>query len=148
MNRLLTATACLFVLILQGCTLFQQIPFRQAEGYFVLNTLPATQLTNPKITTREEFDRIFGAATTMGKNGMPTSIDFSKEYVIAAVEPETNRAVRMKPRLVQYEEGNVNLVYLVYLGETQTFSTRPALIVVIPNEHQGPVVLDRIEVNR
>lgn len=148
MRPLIFLTASTLALMLQGCTIFQQIPFRQAEGYFVLNTATNTTISNPKISTKEEFDRIFGAAATMGPKGMPTAIDFSKEYVIAAIEPETNRAVRMKPRLVQYRDDKVDLVYLVYLGETQTFTSRPALIVVVPNEYRGPVQLSRIEVDR
>lgn len=148
MKPLILPAAGAIAFILQCCTISQQIPFRQAEGYFVLNTVPNTTLSDPKISTKEEFDRIFGAAATMGPKGMPTAIDFSKEYVIAAIEPETNRAVRMKPRLVQYRDNNVNLVYLVYLGDPQTFTSRPALIVVVPKEHQGPVQLSRIEVDR
>ena len=36
----------------------------------------------PKITTEEEFNKLFGMATIMGKDGKPTAIDFTKQFVL------------------------------------------------------------------
>ena len=57
----------------------QGVAFQIAKNYFFKNDqkIPA----NPKITTEEEFNKLFGMATTMGKDGMPTDIDFSKSYM-------------------------------------------------------------------
>ena len=52
----------------------QDIPFIAARNYFVKNTVKQGGLENHKIETRENFDSIFGAATTMN-NRKPTEID-------------------------------------------------------------------------
>ena len=59
------------------------IPFIVTKNYFTKNTVKRGGLENPKIETKENFDGIFGAATTM--NGKPSEINFSKQYVIAVV---------------------------------------------------------------
>ena len=57
-------------------TLVKDVSYILAANYFVKNTV--NQLDNPKIETAEKFNEIFGMATTMGKEGKPTEIDFSK----------------------------------------------------------------------
>ena len=62
------------LLVLAGCTTHkpaeanvENVPFQVAKNYFFKNgqTLPAS----PKITTAEAFDRLFGMAAFMGKDG-------------------------------------------------------------------------------
>ena len=58
-----------------------EVAFEVAKNYFFKNDheIPAS----PKITTAEEFGKLFGMATTMGKDGKPTEIDFTKQFVLA-----------------------------------------------------------------
>jgi hypothetical protein len=45
---------------------------------------------NPVVTSQEAFDSLYHAAAVMGKDGAPTAIDFSKQFVIGVVLPLTN----------------------------------------------------------
>lgn len=67
-----------------------KVPYTEAKNYFVKNTYKTDAIIFKKIISQKEFDEIFGMATTMGKNGKPTNIDFSKDYVIALIGKETN----------------------------------------------------------
>jgi len=114
------------------------IPFTVAKNYFVKNTVRQGALGNPKIETKENFDAIFGAATTM--NGKPTEINFSKQYVIAIVGDETDIATEMSPVSLQRDDKNqVTLNYKVRKGNKQSFKIRPLLIVVADKSYEGAV---------
>ena len=52
------------------------IAFEIAKNYFFKNNQEIP--SSPKITTAEEFGKLFGMATTMGEDGKPTEIDFTK----------------------------------------------------------------------
>lgn len=64
------------------------IPYVVMNNYFLKNNVVG--ISYPLITKQEEFSGLFGMAAVMGKDGAPTSVDFSKESVIAIVLPETN----------------------------------------------------------
>jgi len=118
------------------------IPFRKAERYFVKNTV--STIDNPKIETQEAFDAIFGAATTMGKDGKPTEIDFEKQYVIAVTLPETDFSVTIEPlSLTKNERKEVVLSYKLIIGDKQTYLTKPVLAVIVDKHNDGQVVLKR-----
>ena len=72
----------------------QTIETHQVRNYYYLHdTIPQTCL---KITSQEQFDRYFGPAAFMGKDGEPTPIDFSRELVIAKVFPLSSKADEWK----------------------------------------------------
>ena len=52
-----------------------EVAFEVAKNYFFKNNQEIP--SSPKITTSEEFGKLFGMATTMGKEGKPTEIDFT-----------------------------------------------------------------------
>jgi hypothetical protein len=64
----------------------ETIPYAVAQNYFVKNTVDA--IANPKIETEEVFNSYFGSATTMGKNGKPTAIDFQKNMLLQCCFPK------------------------------------------------------------
>jgi len=116
------------------------VPFIVAKNYFVKNTVKQVGLENPKIETKENFDALFGAATTMGKNGKPTEINFSKQYVIAVVGDETDIATEISPVSLQKDDKNrVTLNYKTTKGSKQSFKIRPALIVIVDRNYEGPI---------
>ena len=79
----------------EGDEASNEVAFEVAKNYFFKNDqeIPAS----PKITTSEEFGKLFGMATTMGKDGKPTEIDFTKQFVLAIVLPVTNLATEIIP---------------------------------------------------
>ena len=80
-----------------------EVAFEVAKNYFFKNDheIPAS----PKITTAEEFGKLFGMATTMGKDGKPTEIDFTKQFVLAIALPVTNLATEITPNRLE-EKGD------------------------------------------
>lgn len=118
------------------------VPFTKAERYFVKNTV--STIDNPKIETQEQFDAIFGAATTMGKDGKPTEIDFEKQYVIAVTLPETDFSVTIEPlSLIKNEKNEVVLSYKLVIGDKQTYLAKPVLAVIVDKQNDGQVVLKK-----
>ncbi|PSK91516.1 hypothetical protein [Taibaiella chishuiensis] len=118
------------------------VPYTVAEGYFVKNTVKPGPLPAPRITTQQDFDNIFGAAAHMGKNGMPTAIDFAKQFVIAVVADETDMATELKPISLKKETGDqLVFTYETIKGAKQSYTIRPVLMVVVDNTHMGTVVL-------
>lgn len=53
-----------------------EIAFEVAKNYFFKNNQVIPEY--PKIVSEEEFNKLFGMATTMGEDGKPTAIDFTR----------------------------------------------------------------------
>jgi hypothetical protein len=116
------------------------VPYVVAEKYFVKNTVNSIDV--PKIGTQEEFNEIFAAATTMGKNGKPTRIDFTRQFVIAIALPATEYETSILPvSLVKNEKKEIVFTYRVNKGKKQTFSIRPALVIIVDKTNDGKVVV-------
>jgi hypothetical protein len=119
------------------------IPYAVAQNYFVKNTVKAIE--NPKIENEADFNFYFGAATTMGKNGKPTAIDFAKEFAIAVVLPKTDTATTIQPlALIQTKDQSLVFEYKVILGNKQSYTSRPFLLVVVDKKFDGNVSLKQI----
>lgn len=97
-------------------TLNEEIPYREAKNYFVKNSIDAA-IDNPKFETQGEFDQVFGMATTMGENGKPTPVDFSKEFVIAQIEDPPNQSVELKPVSIRKNANILEVKYRKLVGE-------------------------------
>jgi len=122
----------------------ETIPYTVAQNYFVKNTVDT--IANPKIETEEVFNSYFGSATTMGKNGKPTAIDFSKEYVIAVLLPKTDTATTIQPISLKKEPNNsIVFEYKVNLGNTQSYTIRPFLLLVIDKKFDGNLSLKQVK---
>jgi len=116
------------------------IPFTLAKNYFVKNTFE--KLDNPKIETHEQFNEIFGMATTMAKDGKPTEIDFAKQYVIAVILPNTDSITSLAPISLQKDEkGTIILKYKKEVGEKQTFTIRPSFEIIVDKSENGNIEL-------
>jgi len=130
--------AILAVSVLVGCK--SNIDYREAKNYFFRNDaeIPA----NPLVETQEQFETLFGMATTMGPDGKPTAIDFDKEFVIAVVPGETNRPTTIEPKGL-YKAGD-SLVFNYKLNqkdEDQGFTTQPVFIAIVSRNHYAPKVI-------
>ncbi|HTN16793.1 MAG TPA: hypothetical protein VL092_03865 [Chitinophagaceae bacterium] len=116
------------------------VPFRLAENYFVKNTVK--QLHNPKMETAEQFDAVFGMARTMSESSKPTAIDFSKEFVLAVILPETDTATSLKIQSVQQnEKGELVLRYERISGEKQSYTTMPFLAIIVDKANYRGIVV-------
>lgn len=128
-------------------SLLKEVPFIIAEKYFVKNSVDLSDFENLKIETEKKFKSIFGMATVMGNDGKPTAIDFSKNYVIAIIKPETDLKTEIIPiRLQKNNKNEVIVNYELIKGEKQSYKTIPCLILVIDKENDGFIVLKEIEI--
>ena len=106
-----------------------EVAFEVAKNYFFKNNQEIP--SSPKITTSEEFGKLFGMATTMGKEGKPTEIDFTNQFVLAIVLPITNLATEINPTKLEEKGDTLFYFYDTKVGEAQTYSTRPISLIIL-----------------
>lgn len=82
----------------------------------------------------------------MGKNGKPTVVDFTNQFAIAVVLPKTDTATSIQPvSLKKGKDNSMVFEYKVSLGNTQSYTIRPFLLLVIDKKFDGKVRLESIE---
>lgn len=111
-----------------------EVVFEVARNYFFKNNQQIP--SSPKITTEEEFNRLFGMATVMGKDGGPTSIDFTNQFVLAIVLPVTDMATEINPVKVEVKNCSLFYTYEVKTGEKQTYSIQPVSIIILDKQYE------------
>ena len=109
--------------------------FEVAKNYFFKNDQVIPEY--PKITTEEEFNNLFGMATTMGENGKPTAIDFTKQFVLAIVLPVTDFATEINPVKVEEKGDSLLYTYEIKSGEKQSFSIQPVSIIILDKKYEN-----------
>lgn len=116
------------------------VPYTIAHNYFVKNDVETVpEMINDKV----QFDTYFGTATTMGRDGKPTAIDFEKQYVIVATLPQTALATTITPvGLTRDQEGFVKLTCNVKRGAMQTYTVRPLELLLVDKKYSGYVTVD------
>ena len=122
------------------------IPYLIAEHYFVKNTFKGDHFSEAKIVTQAKFNELFDAAVVMGANGKPTSIDFTKQYVIAVTDKETDIETSMIPKSLTNDGKNIVFKYEIKKGNKTTFSMKPFLMIVVDNKYQGTIKVQSSEV--
>ena len=130
------------LLSLASCTQTSAIPFEEVKNYFFRNN--AVIPGSPLIDSSEQFQELFGAAAFMGKDGLPTSIDFDQEFVIAVVNPATDRMTELTPESLREENGELVFTYLETIGEQQTWTMQPVLLVKVDRKYKT----DRVRLDR
>jgi len=118
------------------------VTYKVASRYFIKNNVG--ELPN-KIDSREEFEKYFGAAAVMGKNGMPTPIDFEKEYVIAVTVDANNKSTELQPVSLIKKGKEINFDFSVIEGNETSYTTRPSLVIVVSKEIDGNVTTNPIK---
>lgn len=109
-----------------------------AKNYFFKNGQEIPE--NKKITQEEEFYKLFGMATTMGENGKPTAIDFSKQFVIAVVLPVTNRDTEIIPDKVLVNGDKLLFYYNIKTREKLSYSIQPVSIIILDKQYEDKTV--------
>ena len=117
-----------------------EVPYEVAKNYFFKNDLDILP-ASPKITSAEVFNKLFGMATTMGEDGKPTPIDFSKHFVLAIVHPVTDYATEIKPVKVTEKGDSLFYTFEVNKGEKQTYSIKPISIIILDKKYENKEVV-------
>lgn len=119
------------------------IPYIVAQHYFIKNTVENKLLTL-KITSKDEFNKYFGMAATMGKNGTPTIIDFSHQYVLAVAGSNTDKETTISPVSLVQKDGAITFSYKWEEGKKQSFDIRPVLLIVVENSYKEDVKFEKL----
>lgn len=109
-----------------------------ANHYFVNNGIDRP--IQEKIDNAETFNRLFGMAAVMGKNGEPTKIDFSKQFVIAVSDGVTNQLTNYEPVSLVKETGHISFTYKIVKGKHTDYAIRPLLLIVVDKKWDMNVV--------
>ena len=116
------------------------VPYRLAENYFTTSdNLPST------LTTAEELGKYLGMATSMEHT--PTTIDWSREFVIPIVLPSTDSSMEIIPvSLVRNTSGGLTLSYRLKHGISHHGSEmRPFVAIIVSRDYLAPVTLQQEE---
>ncbi|UAY57059.1 hypothetical protein [Arachidicoccus terrestris] len=117
----------------------QSVPYTVAENYFVNNSVKDS--VPHKITSKADFDKYFGMASTMGAGGQPTPIDFDKAYVIVVDHPTTQKKTEIIPVHLTRSGADIIFDYKVTEGENMSFSIHPLLILIVDNQYSGHLIM-------
>jgi len=135
-NILIICLALLFSCTTNSHTA-ESVPFKVADNYFVKNTQTVNIPVEKVITSKQEFDKIFGTAAHMGKNGMPTAIDFSKEQVIAIMLPVTGTSTEIVPvKLVKTHPAEAEFYYKIKSGEKLSYNIKLSVLLIVSKEYK------------
>jgi hypothetical protein len=77
----------------------------------------------------------------MGENGKPTSIDFSKQFVLAVVLPVTDIDTEICPLEIEEKNDSLFYSYEVKSGQKQSFSIQPASVIIVDKKHVNKEVV-------
>ena len=137
MKKVLFALAAMIALAAcgseQAATTFEsseasnEVTFEVAKNYFFKNDQEIP--TSSKITTAEEFGKLFGMATTM------------KQFVLAIVLPVTDFATEINPQKVEEKGDSLFYTFEVKKGEKQTYRIQPVSIIILDNKYENKEVV-------
>ena len=136
MKRILPLLAAL--LPIHCCTPSTEVPYTEVKNYYFRNDAVPPQ--QPVIETEEAFEQLFGAAAVMGKDGQPTAVDFDREFLITAVLPETDRLTRLEPISLKKEGEELVFSCRETVGERQSWTLRPFLLIKVDRKYAGTAV--------
>lgn len=130
------------VLVMSSCAGGRQVEWTLADRYFVNNNAP--KQTSLKFTSQQQFDQYFGMAAAMGKDGQPTPIDFSRQMVVAKIFPVTDVRTEVKPLgLTRLDDGRIELRYQVSIGQRQSYTTQPFLLLIVDKKYADSEFIER-----
>ena len=107
------------------------ISYEVAKGYFVKNTFSVQRPTPIVMANKAALDSIMGMAATMGANGKPTNFDFSREYAIVFICPETDSSVVLHPGILELQADTARLSVSIEPGVKQTYRIVPSLLLKV-----------------
>ncbi|MBP5560846.1 MAG: hypothetical protein J6X70_03480, partial [Muribaculaceae bacterium] len=126
--------------------------YGQLDNYYVINDYynqyyydnSASKLV---ITDSYEFRQVFGQASINNRYGVPTDVDFRREFVVAVILPVTNRYTEIEPVSVNREGDRVYFTYQVYRGAMQSYYTQPFTAVVLDRRDLVEIVFQQVNAN-
>ena len=118
------------------------VPYKTASGYFFRNDA-VIDIKPHKITSEDQLLNYFGMAATMGENGMPTTIDFNKSFVIPIVLPSTDKDTHIVIRsLLRTGDKQLRLAFHVERGnESRSYTIIPCELLIVDGSYRDYDIL-------
>ena len=131
-------------LLKNGKTVFTMlIPFEEAKNYFVKNNYPDQELHFLKLTSENEFNKIFGMATFMGEAGKPTKIDFSECYIIALIGKTNNNATDLEVKSLKKDYNTIVITVFSKSKKAKvSYTSRPVKLLIVKHKYKGDIKLE------
>ncbi|ALU27680.1 hypothetical protein HX045_16475 [Myroides odoratimimus] len=118
----------------------QEVKYELAKGYFVKNTVENDKVESLRITSQDHFESYFGTATTMGEQGVPTSIDFKRSFVLALVGQPTDKDTSFEIKELVAKGDVLELSYTIKQSqENRSFTIHPCVILVVDKTNEKDV---------
>ena len=128
-------TLALAAMLFAACGQKKEIPYEVAHNYFVRNDV--TGPVPAKIDSSDEFERYFGMAAFMGKNGQPTPIVFEKQFAIAVVLPETNHSTELYAESLTDDGSKLLFTYRAEVADKEnTWTQVPVLLIFVDRQYE------------
>ncbi len=113
----------------QSTSVTETVAYTQADHYFVRNDV--TTFKNQVIASQSEFDALFGAAAVMGEGGLPTTIDFSRQAVVALMHAPVNSDLELKVSQLSVSKGKLCVHYAEVVNHTSLSYTQTPLTLLV-----------------
>ncbi len=107
----------------------KSVAYEEAKRYFVRNDVET--FGTFVIKDQAAFDAMFGAAAVMGKDGIPTKIDFSRQAVLAVTGAPVKENVEFQPVSVTDKDGKLTVAYRRKSNGELTYSITPCMLLVV-----------------
>ena len=122
----------------------QDVPYSIAKRYFVKNTIGEFNIN--RIADKETFEQYFGMAAVMGRDGLPTTIDFEQEFVIPVVLPETGYELSIVPVSLR-NNGRGELLFNCRVDTLRelSYTIRPLLLTIVSKSFDTDNVVVEID---
>ncbi len=115
------------------------IPYTVAKNYFVKNTYTPALLQNNLIQTQAQLDTIFGMAATGGEDGLPSQIDFTKQFAMAFISEPTTQHSTLTIEQVSKTDSVITVQYTLTEEGKTSYTKQPFLLLIVDKKHQGVV---------
>lgn len=131
----------------------QAIPYTLAKNYFVKNTYKDiaqnkkdnSELQIFQFSFQQDFEKIFGMATIMGNDGKPTTIDFTKNNVIACVADESDITNSIEIISLNKSEKNIEFTCKRVIGEKKSSTSQESVLLIVDKKYSGDIIFNEIK---
>ena len=117
------------------------VPFEKLEHYFA--TSEVSSPTSRKIMDQETLDSMFGYGAVMGDSQAP--LDFTKEFVIAVINPSTDEETKLTPVSLVKEKGDLVFTYSEKIGEKTSSIRKPTLLIRVDKQYDAPLQVVKVQ---
>lgn len=128
------------------------VPYSIAKNYFLRNDIQPAFDNDGKemdlvfMTTKDELEKTFGYATSMGPKGTPTKIDFTKQFALGIIAKENEYITKVTVKSLVKNDKELVLTYEVETDEKKTGASKDFVLIVVDRKFGAPV--KTIKVNK